>query len=203
MRYFITVGFFFLGLTALFGQTSETDVIPLKQQASEVVMKNPEPGTEELEQNHKGYWNFSVGTSFSHMKSYGSGMSFFIAPSYTLPLTGRWSVHGGVVASQYQGFNGTTSMENLMPNSLSSFALFVATSYRMNDRLVLHGAGVKQLASGPATPFAPYAMDHVSLGATYKLTNNITIGASVRLNQGYGNYGTPLNGHMFPTPFGW
>ena len=100
-----------------------------------------------------------------------------------------------------------------MPDSFNGLAIFGAASYRMNDKLILHGSGIKQLVSAPVTPFTPYPMDNLSLGATYKLGNNITIGASINMrNYGSGNtimgypatssfgsYGNPF----YPTPFGW
>ena len=144
------------------------------------------------------------------MKGYGSGMALYAAPMYTMPLSDRWSLHGGVIASQYQGFNtfpGSMPGEYFMPRSFTSLSLFAAASYRMSDRLVFHGAGIKRLVSAPDSPFTPYPMDNLSLGATYKLGDNITIGASIHMNNSmYGNgyYGNPMNGYMMPTsPFGW
>ena len=101
----------------------------------------------------------------------------------------------------------------LMPGSFNSLAVFVAGSYRMTDKLILHGAGIKQLVSAPVTPYTPYPIDNLSLGATYKIGDNITIGASVNMinSSGYrmgypassygnfGNFGNPFH----PTPFGW
>jgi hypothetical protein len=194
-------------------QTGEEEILGLKQEAESVVMEVPEEELEEGKKVKPGHWNFSVGTSYSYMKGYGSGMSFYTAPTYTLSLNNRWALHGGVVASHYQGLNYTQQGEMLMPGSFNSLAVFVAGSYRMTDKLILHGAGIKQLVSAPETPFAPYPMDNLSLGATYKIGDNITIGASVNMinSSGYrmgypassygnfGNFGNPFH----PTPFGW
>jgi hypothetical protein len=150
-----------------------------------------------------GHWDFSVGTSFSYMKGYGSGMTFYAAPGYTLPLNDRWSLHGGLVASRYQGINSIWPGEDPWPASYTSLALYIAGSYRMNDRLILHGAGFKQLLSAPVTPFTPYPMDSYSLGATYRIGDNISIGASVRIRNGQGYYAPPFGNPMFPSPFGW
>ncbi len=51
-------------------------------------------------------------------------------------------------------------------------------------------------------------MDNLSLGATYKLGDNVFIGASVSINQGHGYYQSPSFGGAsfggpFDTPFGW
>lgn len=203
MRQAIFAALFVFCLPLLFGQTAEDDVARLKQVTSQSVLEDMEPEEDEKEQKHPGSFNVSLGTSFSYMKAYGSGMAFFAAPTYTMPLSDKWSLHGGLVAAQYQGINGTAPMESFYPSSFSSLSVFVAASYQMSDRLVLHGTGQKQLISAPVTPFTPYAMDNLSLGATYKLGDHMTIGASVHFNNGHGYYSTPMNGYMFQPPFGW
>jgi hypothetical protein len=216
MRTVIFIGILALSVSFLMGQTAEEEIIRLKQQTSGVILEEAlqeealQKGPDQ-EAKKPGHWNFSVGTSYSYMKGYGSGMMFYTAPTYTLSLDDRWSVHGGLIASRYQGMNYTMPVESLLPNSFSSLALFAAASYRMNDRLILHGTGVKQLVSGPVTPFTPYAFDDLSFGATYKLGNNFTIGASVHMNQRNGYYHSPWNSSPFaspfaspyPSPFGW
>ena len=192
----------FGALPFLWGQSPEEELGRLKKQTSDVVLE------EDVQEAEKaGQWNFSVGTSYSYMKGYGSGMMFYTAPTYTLSLNQRWSVHGGLIASRYQGMNYTMPGESLLPNSFSSLALFAAASYRTSDRLILHGTGVKQLLTAPVTPFTPYPIDDLSFGATYKLGNNFTIGASVHMNQGSGYYRSPWNSSPFASPFaspiGW
>jgi hypothetical protein len=189
-------------------QSAEEQVIRLKQETSGVVQEenSPDRALEDgpgQETAKPGHWDFSLGTSFSYMKGYGSGMMFYTAPSYTLALNDRWSLHGGVVASHYQGLNYTPAGENMLPGYVTSLSVFVAGSYRMTDRLVLHGAGVKQLISAPITPFTPYPMDDLSLGATYRIGDNFTVGASVHMRNGNGYYSTPFGTPYFPSSFGW
>jgi hypothetical protein len=211
MRILFATAVFFFCLPLLFGQSAEEEVARLKLKASQGLVEASDrdlveasdPNLAEGGKVVPGFFNVSLGTSYSYMKGVGSGMAFFAAPTYTLPLTDRWSLHGGIVATQYQGLNPTLSQENFYPSSFSSMSVFVAASYRMNERLVVHGTGVKQLVSAPVTPFTPYPMDNLSLGATYKLGDNFSIGATVHLNKGYGSYATPMNGYMFQPPFGW
>jgi len=203
---------FLLSSSLLTGQTAEEEVMRLKQQNSQYVLDeagkdgklDEDPGKKTA---HKGQWNFSVGSSYSYMKGYGSGMMLYTAPTYTLSLNNRWSVHGGLIASRYQGMNYTLAGENTLPNAFSSLALFAAASYRMSDRLILHGTGIKQLVSAPVTPFTPYPIDDLSFGATYKLGDNFTIGASIHMNNSSGYYHSPWNASPFlspfPSPIGW
>lgn len=214
MKRIISVFMVLLGvLSFVMAQTAEEEMLRLKQEAEGVVLEEPAEELTVGEKPKPGHWDFSVGTSYSYMKGYGSGMMFYTAPSYTLSLNNRWSLHGGVIASRFQGLNYTPRGEILMPGTFNSLAVYVAGSYRMNDKLILHGTGTKQLVSAPVTPFTPYPMDNLSLGATYKLGDNITIGASINMRNyrsgnrilGYpagpslGNFSNPF----YPSPFGW
>jgi len=212
MKRIVVIFLILLGvLPYLMGQSAEEELIRLKQQTSDVILEGAKQ--EELhagpqqEEKKTGQWNFSVGTSYSYMKGYGSGMMLYTAPTYTLSLNDRWSVHGGLIASHYQGMNNTMAGEMLLPNSFSSLALFAAASYRMSDRLILHGTGIKQLVSAPVTPFTPYPIDDLSFGATYKLGDSFTIGASIHMNNRNGYYHSPWNSSPFtspfPSPIGW
>jgi len=205
MKKVFIIVFMMLSVSWVMGQTADEEVGRLKQQTSG--LPGEEANFEEAQQEgsgkdarHPGQWNFSVGTSYSYMKGYGSGMMFYTAPSYTLSLNDRWSVHGGLIASRYQGLNYTLPGESLLPSSFGSLSLFASASYRMNDRLILHGTGIKQLVSAPVTPFTPYPIDDLSFGATYKLGNNLTIGASLHMNN-WNGYASPLNASPFVSPF--
>lgn len=198
---FISMLVFHLGLAA---QSAEEQAVQMKQDDGGIRMEPMDEGaTPEGNPSRTGNWNFSVGTSYFYARGFGSGMNYFVAPTYSVPLNQRWSLHGGMIASQTRGLGSHFEGESLLPDSYSSMALFVAGSYQMSDRLMIHGTGVKQLLSMPVTPFSAYPMDHFSLGATYRLGNNITIGASVHMNNGMGTYTSPLNGTMFPPPFIW
>lgn len=203
----------------VFAQSAEDEVIRLKQSMAEQAVQpqdaseselNSEERSLEKEDGLKGHWNFSVGTSFTYMHGYGSMMGFYAAPTYTLPLNDRWAVHGGVVASNYTGL-GSLQMpgpESLSTNNYSSLAIFAAASYKMTDRLILHGSALKNLTSYPLAPMAPGLMDNISMGATYKLGDNVSIGASIQINQGRGYYNSPPFGGgpfggPYGSPFGW
>ena len=212
MRTILSIFIISLCQLVVFGQSAEENVIRMKQQdgnlaeelsaeAKELSAEVKESSAEE--EGNPGSWNLSVGTSFSYSKGFGSGMMYYAAPMYTIPLNNRWALHGGMIASHSVGLNNTFPGETLLPNSFSSMALFVAASYQMNDRLILHGTGVKQLVSAPASPFTPYPMDNLSLGATYKLGNNFTIGATIHMNNGGGYYSSPYNRTSFQSPFFW
>ena len=111
--------------------------------------------------------------------------------------------------SHYQGLNYTKPGENVFPASISSMAIFAAASYRMSDRLVLHGTGTKQLLAAPGTAVMGYPVDDFSFGATYRIGDSFTIGASVHMKNskgynGHNGYQTiPFTSPFYPSPFGW
>ena len=197
---------------ALSAQSAEEEVIRLKtSEAAGTGVESQEAGHPEHADNQEnnperkrpGSWNFSVGTSYSYMKGFGSGMGFYAAPAYTYRLTNRWSFHGGLMVSSFTPLNLQGPAPELQtPAVFNSLALFGATSYRMTDKLILHGSGTKNLVSAPVTPLTPYSMDNLSLGATYKLGHSVTIGASFSVVQGSGYHNSPFQGSTFGPPFG-
>jgi hypothetical protein len=215
MRGLIFIAIVLFSFTSLMAQSAEEEMIRLKREANSVVLEEPEVEQAEVEETKPGHWNFSVGTSYAYMKGYGSAMMFYTAPTYTLALNDRWALHGGVMASYYQGLNYRPMGESLLPATFSSLAVFVSASYRMSDRLVLHGTGTKQLLAAPGTTVMGYPMDDLSLGATLRIGDNMTIGASVHMRNGPGYNGysgyngyngyhtTPFGSPFYPSPFGW
>ena len=224
MRITVFILFMFLSPQLMLAQSAEDEVIRLKQSmGAEALQSDQELIQAELETNEvqqvekqglPGQFNMSVGTSFSYSKAYGSGMGFYAAPIYTLPLNNRWSLHGGFVASNFTGLsNNMPGSEFQSNNSFNSLAVFAAASYKMSERLILHGSGLKNLTSYPLSPMSPGLMDNISLGATYKLGNNISIGASVHINQrsrfsqsssfGGSSFGGSSFGGPFSSPFAW
>jgi len=202
MRFLTVIFFLFLGSQLLIAQSAEDEVIRLRQSMGAEAFHSDQERAEEASPEKdelKGHWNMSVGTSFSYMKGYGSGMGFYAAPMYTLPLNKRWSLHGGLLASNFSGLSSPMPGSEFQSSKrFNSLAVYAAASYRMTDKLILHGSGLKNLASYPITPLAPGLMDNVTMGATYKLGNNISIGASIHINQGHGYYQMP-----YSSPFGW
>ena len=210
MRYCFLIVIFLAGFSLLSAQSAEEEVIRMKQgSAAEHPLRPEQVETgAEGEKKLKGDWDLMVGTSYTFMKGFGSGMQFYAAPMYTLPLNDRWSLHGGVLASSFTGLNMNSFEENAgFAGRTTSLSMFAAASYRMNDRLVLHGAGVKQLLNSTESPFTSHVADNFSFGATYRLSNNISIGASVRVTNGQRYYTSPFGSSSFASPvtspFGW
>jgi hypothetical protein len=204
----LITGMLVTAILVLVGQTAEEETIRLKQSTALEQLQQEAPLIDQVPpapDQKRGSLNMSVGTSYTYMSGYGSLMGIYAAPTYTLSLNKRWSLHGGLLATGYTGLNPySVAGEYQNTPTMSSLAVFAAASYRMSDRLVLHTAGVKHLLSAPASPLIPYPADNLSLGATYKLGDNITIGAAVQMNRGNGYYtGSPFQPSYLTSPFGW
>jgi len=191
----------FTGISLLLsGQSAEEAVIRLKDsRAVGETGVGGETGDAAAGKPAPVNWNLSLGTSYIFMQGAGSALMLHAAPVLTFPVTDRWSLHGGVVAAHTVGLGPFAGQENGRQPVFSSLALFAAASYRMNERLVLHGTGYKQLLRAPVTPFTP--PDHFSVGATYKLGDHITIGASVHMDRGNSDLFTPFRGGGLAAPY--
>ena len=217
MRHVISIFLLSCFFATLGAQSSEEDVVRLKQdmtsaslEESSAIGQNTNQEVEssgetgQTEKQKRGQWNTTVGTSFTYSGSFGSYMGLYAAPTYTYSLNPRWSLHGGILAAGYQGLNAFAP-EGVyqQTGNMGSLAVFAAASYRMSDRLVVHGAGVKQLLSTPMPGYMAYPSDNFSLGATYKLGDTISIGATIQMNRGHGYHGGgPFQGSYF-SPYGW
>jgi hypothetical protein len=190
------------------GQTAEEESIRLKQSSDVGDLQeqvSQRDGQVPGEQVKKGYWNLSVGTEYSYISGYGSVMGLHAAPAYTLSLNQRWSLHGGLIASGYSSLNSLApGDEASFQPMMTSLAVFGAASYRMSERLTLHGVGVKYLLPEQAPPLLPYPSGHLSLGATYRLGDNISIGATIRMNRGMDYYpGSLYRNFYYQSPYDW
>ncbi|PID91423.1 MAG: hypothetical protein CSA96_08440, partial [Bacteroidetes bacterium] len=111
--------------------------------------------------------------------------------------------------------------EHSHPENYASLSMYVAASYKLNERLILHGAGVKQLMQTPLPGGFTKLSDQLSVGALFKLNDKVSIGARVQLQSGNGYYpgsfgrttgfgnsfgngvGSVFGAPFFPPPYNW
>ena len=190
------------------GQTAEEESIRLKQSVGNEDLQDKDEageGQAAAVPGKKGNWDLSAGTTFSYINGYGSVMGLYAAPAYTLSLNPRWSLQGGLIASGYSSLNTRfAGDESTFQPMMNSLAVFAAASYRMSERLTLHSAGIKYLLPEQAPPLLPYPSGHLSLGATYQLGDNISIGAIIRMNRGMNYYpGSLYFPGYYQSPYDW
>jgi len=189
------------------GQSADEESLRLKQEITLESVSGPSDPDPALQNNSlwqdRGQPHLSVGTAFTAAGGLGSGVSFYAMPSYSLSLTPRVSLHAGLIATSYSGFGVNPYQAETGQNlAFKSLAVYGAASYRMSDRLMLHGAGVKNLVNTPVPPGLYFPSDHLSLGATYKLGDNISVGATIRMDRGNSYFPvSPYPGSRYGSPF--
>ncbi len=100
LRNLFLILLFSAGQMALYSQSAEEDVIRLKADQEVEAVESGNVETKKGLEN--GSWNLLVGTGFSYMKGYGSGMGFYAAPTYTLGA--NISIGASVTMTNGQGY---------------------------------------------------------------------------------------------------
>lgn len=125
-------------------------------------------------------WNGSVGTSFIYSRNMGSFSALHGSYGFSRDLNSRFSVDAGLMASTYFPVSGFFNSSESGFQNLSSVSIYGTGSYKLNERLVLYGTGIKHLIEfGPDNPISSYNFNEISFGTTLKLSNSISVGASV------------------------
>ncbi|MFZ5941722.1 MAG: hypothetical protein ACOYXB_14200 [Bacteroidota bacterium] len=147
-------------------------------------------------------FGFSAGSSFLWSPGFGSASMLYAAPGLTYPVSQRFSVHAGVLTTLSYPIGGSGDISLGNPQPMTSLSLYAAASYRLDDRLTVYGAGIKQIV-GPDLknpgPMVSFGSDSYTLGASYRLGRNVTIGAAVVVNNRSTAYPfAPANGVFNP-----
>jgi len=146
-------------------------------------------------------YGIHVGTSFTSSGFYGNTFQTWIAPEIQLPVSERFFLRAGVVASHVN----VTNM-NVMPgiyenqgNSANwmSYTVYAEGTYLLSENLSVSGTVFKKIdqtpewvkRSGYGQEFESY-----SLSFHYRVSNSMHIGAHIRMDRG--------NHPFFYSPYG-
>jgi hypothetical protein len=159
--------------------------------------------------------NFNLLTGVSFSTGYGGGSLFstYLAPSFSQNLGKKFTLSAGAVINNTT-FNNTAMWNQdgrLTPYSgnMTTFTLYTSGSYQVNNRLTLSGSAFKTINPAFNARLNPdkLRMDAqgMSFGIGYKVSENVHIGAEIRMQQGgqnlynpYGNqFGNPYQSGMF------
>lgn len=189
--------------------TAQNNVDQIWSQIDSINRYAATPGTPDVKAV-PGPWSFNtmVGTSFGYSPFFGSAMNVFAAPQAIFRATERLSFHGGVAVSQTVPVLMHLSEEPFTPAGFSNISAFASASYRLTEKLTLHGTGIKSMVNLPPDENRP-ALNYsdLSVGATYNF-GNFSIGASFHKSDnafyrspfGYGNslFGSPFGRSFMP-----
>ena len=187
----------FISIFSLAGnaQVSSTDTIPTSATThTNYVLP--------LHQLHVGV---QVGTQFTTTSGYGSGLSTFLSPTLTYPVSRRFSVSGGIsiVNTSLYGVKPWYSYpeQKSVPGYSGNFTqatLWVSGQYMLSDRLTLTGTAYKTIdVLGDKPGYYPFYNNNPQgayLNVGYKIGNNMHIEAGFGYSKGsYGYNYDPYN----------
>ena len=160
------------------------------------------PFTKKTQTNDKIGYNLSVGTSFISAKGFGSGMASYVAPEVSYKLSPKVKINAGVM---FLNSNFAVSRPRYFVNEQSvvvktkptnSALAYVAGDYLVNSRLSISAMILKDVANNQNNFSGTTPVQSMSVHMNYKITDNITFGAGVHINQG-GNFGYPYPNYNF------
>jgi len=132
--------------------------------------------------------HYNLGSSFTFIPRFGSVTGFYVSPYIRYPVSPKLSVDAGLVAGQFYTEGKFFNPENVKNNSFSALSVYGSASYRLNQRLTLYGAGIKQL---PGTfPLYHLPANSFTLGSTLDF-GSFSIGAEVQMTKWNNNFYSP------------
>ena len=154
----------------------------------------------------KPRFHLNLGSNYFYMPSFGGNMNMFASPSVSIPLSKRFSVEGGILAST-SILPGFTPLEmNHSVRNFNSLSIYGSTIYQVTPKLTVYGTGIRQLMNTKLPfPYSPFNQNSFSVGSYLKLGNNITIGASFKMSDNNYFY-SPFpsrNAGIINSPFAW
>ena len=166
--------------------------------------QNIHPGSEDMQLMNV---DVQLGTSFTSSFTGSPMMSSYIAPTLNFNISPRFNLSVGAVLMN----NHTSVFNQFVPGSIeqgslpgrinSDFALFASGNYLVNNKLLVYGSAYTSKFS--ANNYSPFRLnssvyrknhfDRFTLGAKYKLSNALTIGAQVEYSDGLNPYYNRFN----------
>ena len=124
--------------------------------------------------------NYSVGSTFMYVPHMGTVTGFTLSPSFSIPVSPRLSVEGGIIAGRYYtGLSGIYP-ENSINSSFSELSVYGSASYHVSSKLTVYGAGIKQLAG--TSPLYSLPKSSYAIGSTYNF-GNFSVGVTLQMSK--------------------
>ena len=183
------------------GQAQPTHIDSLPQAAGQTRMYTPLP----LHQLHVGV---QVGTEFMTTSGYGSGLSTFLSPTLTYPVSKKFQLSGGlsIVNTSFYGlkpyFNPEGNSSTGYSGNLTQAMLWVSGRYLVGDRITITGTAYKTvdvLGNNPAnTQLYKYNPQGAFLNVGYKINDYMHIEAGFGYSKGSNGYS-----YGYPSRYGF
>ena len=137
--------------------------------------------------------DLTVGTSFLYSPGNFYGPSFYAAPSLSYQINPRFRLSAGV-ALERGGFYPlhTSSGEDDSMLPMTRAFMFARGSYQVSPRLTIGGSAYKSINDVPRLEEYGVPLDYnyegVSFDINYRLSNSISVGFQMRMQNGGGYY---------------
>lgn len=167
-------------------------------------------------QNSTPHFGLQVGSSFSHMGSFGNMFTQSIAPAMNWEMSERFSLQVGTVLSTsrmnglipYEGhFSGGQLFTPDAASRFNSMTIYAFGAYKLNPRLTISGGTwMEQSGFSFAESFQQsgnaYNPQGMMLGLDYRVNENLRFGFEVSMSRGYNPYIPGFYQHpVFPAGF--
>lgn len=154
--------------------------------------------------------DFGVDLGMSYLFSSNglNGPALSVSPHLSYPLTDRFFVSAGISVEHGQYMIPYLSEfgieQDLMP--MTRMFVYAQGSYLVNEKLLISGSVYKQVMDVPnpnrQDQTSNYDYSGVSMSVNYKITENITIGAQIRIESPhsplYNGVYDPTRGYDYP-----
>ena len=175
------------------------------------------PGLLPYNKDKKVSVRMEMGTSFSVGSGGGSLFGVYAAPHVSYKVSPKFRVNAGAMIrnSNFINYYNPYGFENTarFNNNITQTFVYIEGEYLVNDRLMIHAKGYKEIARFNEPNINPRALNldngGVAVGFDYKVSEKFHIGAEVSIHKGntpYNPYSPYLNNSFMPggmgNPFG-
>jgi len=144
-------------------------------------------------------WGVTLGSEFSAISGYGSGINSFVAPYFSYNLNKRLQLGGGISFIQTNYFKTRAwfqgEQKQTISGNFSNAIIFVNGQYLVNERLTISGSAYKQFPAGqdplPYNPFSPVSSrgaQGINFDMGYRIGDHMYIQAGFRYSDGRSPY---------------
>lgn len=150
---------------------------------------------------HQLHIGVQAGTEFMSSSDYGSGLSTYISPTLTYPVSKRFQLSGGIgiVNTSYYGIKPwySSSEANSFTGNITSARLWISGQYLLGDRITITGTAYKTIDVPGVNPINNFYKNNPQgafMKVGYRVSDHMQIEAGFGYSQGY-------NGYSFGSPY--
>jgi len=150
-----------------------------------------------------------MGSTFG-VGSGGAGLfGVYVAPHVSYKVSPKFRVNVGAMVrnSNFINYYNPYGFESTsrFGNNITQTFVYVEGEYMVNDRLMVHARGYKEIATFNEPNVNPRALDldngGVAVGFNYKVSEKFQVGAEVSINKGNTPYNPYMNNGFTPRGF--